>query len=72
MQVVDLDEALAVGNYTPLRDWLTENIYRYGRTYTPHELLERVTGRSLDVTPYFEYLSISRLYYRAWSHLHAL
>ena len=57
MQVVDLDEALAVGNYTPLRDWLTENIYRYGRTYTPHELLERVTGRSLDVTPYLEYLN---------------
>ncbi len=56
-QVTDLDNALAAGNYTPLRGWLTENIYRFGRTYTPHELLERATGRGLEVTPYLAYLS---------------
>ena len=56
-QVPGLDEALAAGDYAPLRAWLTENIYRHGRTYTPHELLERSTGRGLEVTPYLEYLN---------------
>ncbi len=55
-QVAGLDEALAAGNYAPLRTWLTENIYQYGRTYTPQELLERSTGQSLTVAPYLEYL----------------
>ena len=56
-QVSGLDEALAAGDYAPLQAWLTENIYRHGRTYTPHELLERSTGRGLDVAPYLEYLN---------------
>ncbi len=56
-QVAGLDEALAAGDYALLRGWLTETIYRHGRTYTPRELLERATGRSLDVAPYLEYLN---------------
>jgi len=53
----DLDAALACGEYRPLRDWLTEQIYQHGRTFTPHELLERTTGRGLDPAPYLTYLS---------------
>lgn len=56
-QVAGLDDALAAGDYTPLRAWLTENIYRHGRTCTPHELLERSTGQGLTVAPYLEYLN---------------
>ena len=56
-QVAGLDGALAAGDYAPLRAWLTENIYRHGRTYTPHELLERSTGQGLNVQPYLEYLN---------------
>lgn len=55
--VPDLERGLAQGNYTPLREWLTENIYRHGRTYTPHELLVRTTGGGLDPQPYLDYLS---------------
>jgi len=60
----DLHAQLEAGNYTPLRDWLTENIYRHGRTYSPLELLERITGGGLDAQPYLEYLTekYSRLY----------
>ena len=60
----DLNAQLEAGNYTPLRDWLTENIYRFGRTYSPVELLERTTGGGLDPQPYLEYLTdkYSRLY----------
>ncbi|CAM3710636.1 carboxypeptidase M32 [Deinococcus frigens] len=53
----ELENGLLRGEYTPLREWLTDHIYQHGRTYTPHELLERVTGRGLDPQPYLEYLS---------------
>ncbi|WP_161880700.1 carboxypeptidase M32 [Deinococcus alpinitundrae] len=56
-ELPDLESGLQRGEYAPLRGWLTDNIYQYGRTYTPHELLERVTGRGLDPQPYLEYLS---------------
>lgn len=56
-QLPELEDTLRRGEYTPLREWLTDNIYQHGRTYTPHELLTRVTGRGLDPQPYLDYLS---------------
>ncbi|GHF38361.1 carboxypeptidase Taq [Deinococcus metalli] len=53
----DLEAQLAAGEYAPLREWLTEHIYRHGRTFTPHELLVRATGRGLDPQPYLRYLT---------------
>lgn len=53
----DLTHLLARGEYTPLREWLTEHIYQHGRTYTPHELLVRTTGNGLDPAPYLHYLT---------------
>jgi carboxypeptidase Taq len=53
----ELEAQLERGEYAPLRQWLTEQIYQHGRTYTPHELLERVTGGGLNPAPYLEYLS---------------
>jgi carboxypeptidase Taq len=54
--VPGLDAALARGDYAPLRTWLTENVYRHGRAYSPDELLQRSTGASLDAGPYLAYL----------------
>jgi len=53
----DLQSHLSAGNYAPLRQWLTEQIYQYGRTFTPHELLVRTTGGGLDPAPYLQYLT---------------
>lgn len=55
-QQPDLELRLASGDYAPLRGWLTQNIYRHGRRFTPDELLRRSTGRPLEVRPYLEYL----------------
>ncbi len=52
----DLSEQVRAGQFDPLRDWLTENIYRHGKTYEPLELLGRVTGNGLDAGPYIAYL----------------
>lgn len=55
-QQPNLEQSLANGDYAPLREWLTQNIYRHGRRFTPDELLRRSTGRSLEVRPYLDYL----------------
>ena len=33
---------------TPLREWLGEHVHRYGRVFTPKELLLRETGSPMD------------------------
>jgi len=54
--VLGLDDELATGNYAPLRQWLTAKIYRYGRAFSPEELLVRTTGQGLTPRPYLTYL----------------
>ena len=55
-QQPSLERSLELGDYTPLREFLTEHIYQHGRRFSPHELLERATGRGLDTKPYLDYL----------------
>ena len=55
-QLGDLEAQFARGEFTPLREWLREHVYRFGRRYPPRELLERVTGSALDPAPYLDYL----------------
>ncbi len=52
-----LDDAIAAGDYRPLLDWLTANIYRHARAFSPEELLVRATGEGLTTGPYLAYLS---------------
>ena len=52
----DLDEQFARGEFSQLREWLREHIYRHGSVYPPRELLQRLTGSPLDPEPYLEYL----------------
>ena len=43
----DLQAQFGRGEFQPLRDWLRRNIHEAGQCYTPSELVQRVTGRSL-------------------------
>jgi carboxypeptidase Taq len=53
----DLPESFERGEFTPLREWLRENLHRHGRKFTPSETLERVTGSArIDPEPYVRYL----------------
>jgi len=47
---------IAEGQFATLYDWLRENIYQHGAKFTTAELVQRVTGESLSLTPYFDYL----------------
>lgn len=55
-EVDGLDTALANGHYAPLLGWLTNNIYRHARAYSPNELLIRATGEPLNPDAYLDYL----------------
>jgi carboxypeptidase Taq len=52
----ELEEQFARGEFAPLREWLSERIYRHGGRYSPRDLLRRVTGSELDPEPYLKYL----------------
>ncbi|MCW2999413.1 MAG: carboxypeptidase Taq [Solirubrobacterales bacterium] len=51
-----LDEDLARGDTTALRDWLREHVHRHGRLRTPGELLKDITGSELDAQPFLDQL----------------
>lgn len=44
------------GELLPIKEWLTERIYKFGKLQTPSEIIERVTGQPLDPSYLFRYL----------------
>jgi carboxypeptidase Taq len=52
----EMPAGIEQGDFAPLLGWLVENVYRHGRKFTPAELVERVTGKPLQVEPYIRYL----------------
>ena len=55
---------LSQGNLTPVRKWLTNNIYNQGDLYDPTELIKKATASQLNVKTYLNYLQekYSKLY----------
>lgn len=52
-----IQTALDGGDYTPLRNWLTDNVAQHGRRFSRDELLQKATGRTLDPEPYIAHLT---------------
>ena len=53
----DLPAAIEAGDFTPLTDWLHENVHRHGRFFANYDLLlKHVTGRPLDTTALRQHL----------------
>lgn len=50
-----LDTAIASGNNKEISDWLSKNIYQYGRFYTSEELCKKATGATLNSTHFIRY-----------------
>jgi len=55
-EVPDVEERIGRGEFTPLRDWLRDNVHRHGNKFMPSELIERVTGGPIEVAPYVRQL----------------
>lgn len=52
----NMDDQFAKGEFSPLREWLTENIYQHARKYTLNELVVKITGEPLQTRSYVTYL----------------
>jgi carboxypeptidase Taq len=51
-----LDDDIAIGELSPLREWLRERVHRHGSKFSTAELLAREIGQPILVTPYIGYL----------------
>jgi carboxypeptidase Taq len=55
--IPDVDQRIARGRFTEIREWLRARIHQHGRKFTPRELLQRVIGRdTYDVEPFLRYV----------------
>jgi carboxypeptidase Taq len=54
--IPDLDDQFRKGEFGALLTWLREKLHVYGRKYAPQELVQRVTGSTIDSAPYVRYL----------------
>jgi carboxypeptidase Taq len=52
----DLDASFARGDFSPLLDWLRQNIHQHGQRYRAADLAQVVTGSPLDYKPFMAYL----------------
>jgi carboxypeptidase Taq len=59
-------ERVEAGDLSQIRQWLSQEIHRFGRQYPPEKLCEKVTGNSLSEKPFLRYLERK---YRALYHV---
>lgn len=55
-QMPDVWDNVAQGKLHPIKQWLTEQVYQYGKLRTPSELIEAIAGKPLDPTYFITYL----------------
>jgi carboxypeptidase Taq len=57
-------DQLQKGDFKSIKQWLTTNVHSHGGLYDPVPLLKKVTGESINVQPFINYLNtkFSQLY----------
>jgi len=50
------EEQIAGGNFIPIRSWLRDTIYVWGRRLEPQDLVKTVTGKGLSPEPFLRYI----------------
>ena len=61
---LDLAALIKEQNFEVIKEWLTEKIHQYGKTYTPNQLMEKSFGEKFNADYYVNYLTekYSKLY----------
>ncbi|MCY9502484.1 carboxypeptidase M32, partial [Paenibacillus larvae] len=54
--ILDFDNLVADGNFKPIKNYLTEHIYQYGKLLDPNEIVQKVTGEELNPQYLVDYL----------------
>lgn len=52
----EIESEIGQGEFSTLKNWLTDNLYVHGRKFLPPELALRVTGQPLSAASYLNYL----------------
>ena len=52
----DLDDALASGDFRPLRAWMATHVHAQGSLYGFNDLLRHATGAPLGIEPFLAHL----------------
>ena len=55
-EMPDFDRYLREGNLSPIKEWLTEKVYQYGKSRKPSELILAITGEELNPDYLADYL----------------
>ena len=55
-EMTDIYEQIGRGEFSPLRQWLVENVHKHGRKFFPQELIHRITGEQIESGSYLRYL----------------
>jgi carboxypeptidase Taq len=55
-EMPDFYENVRNGEFSTIREWLRAKIHRYGKLYTPQELIVKVTGEELNAKYLVDYL----------------
>ncbi len=56
-EIPNLDDQFREGKFGSLLDWLREKIHVHGSKFKPQEIVQMVTGSSIDPAPYMRYLT---------------
>jgi carboxypeptidase Taq len=56
LEIPHIEDEIAAGQLMVLQRWLGQKIHRWGRTFTPDQLSQRVTGVSLSPEPFLRYI----------------
>jgi carboxypeptidase Taq len=54
-EMPDLGQKIENGDLLPIKEWLTERIYKYGKLLTPTEIIVNVTGEELNPNYLIDY-----------------
>lgn len=52
----EIADEIAAGAFGTLHGWLKKRLYRYGRKYSPADVVKRATGKPMTLQPYLTYL----------------
>lgn len=55
-QGIDIKREIEQGKFSQITTWLARNVHEYGNMYNADGILQKVTGKGLDVDSYINYL----------------
>ncbi|WP_148697643.1 carboxypeptidase M32 [Silvanigrella aquatica] len=54
--IPNLSSQFKEGHFSPLKNWLEQNLHKYGKKFKGLEVLKRATQKDLTIEPYMNYL----------------